>query len=145
MLFRSHVSAEEIAGDASRNAFTELEKTSAFTAEYYLLQSEVSHANAEGSFDSAEAQLRERYASDTVLFEFYSAARLKQWQAIYSEYRAVIDKGGELGDSEWLFVEMYDNVLSLPGLSDVLDSDADRKSTRLNSSHPTTSRMPSSA
>ena len=36
-------------------------------------------------------------------------------------------------------------VLAKKGLSELRSFDSDRKSTRLNSSHPTTSRMPSSA
>ena len=39
--------------------------------------------------------------------------------------------------------EPYDTVLGL--LGDTLEDDGDRKSTRLNSSHPVLSRMPSSA
>ena len=118
-----HLSEEGITDPAYRDDFIELQKTAVFTAEYYLLQGKLRPDNAGSLFDAAEEALRRRHGSDVVLYRYYSAERLQRWQHISSEYRQAIDEGHELTDSEWLFMEICDSILCVPGLTQVLESE----------------------
>ncbi|MBQ9408641.1 MAG: phospholipid carrier-dependent glycosyltransferase [Clostridia bacterium] len=108
---------------ALRTAFSELEKAAAFTAEYYLLQGNSTNDISGEGFDAAEAALKEKLGSEIVFWDYFNAQRLDDWQQACRQLEQKLQEGGELTDSEWLLLRMYDNVLCVPGLSEVLASE----------------------
>ena len=104
-----------------REAFNEIQKSAAFAAEYALTLDAL--GDPATGFDAAESLLKEKHLSQVVFWEYLSSARLQRFKDVYAALDKLIDEDKELTASQWLFIETYDNLLSIPGLLDVLQQD----------------------